>query len=55
MVALDGATLAGSVQEAAMPSTALVARLLGHPADSVHSAGVAELELFGERVLPRVR
>ena len=55
VVALDGRTLAGAVQEAALPETALLGRLLGHPADSVHCDGVALRELFGEhrRRIPR--
>jgi len=55
VVALDGPTLAGAVQEAALPEPALLGRLLGHPADSVHCEGAALRELFGEhrRRIPR--
>ena len=55
VVALDTATIACAVAECAVPERALVARLLGHPADSVHSAGSAENELFGahRRRVPR--
>ncbi len=55
VVALDAATIAFAVQDTVLPAAALVARLLGNPADSVHSAGVAETELFGEhrRRVPR--
>ena len=55
VVALDRATIAGAVEECAVPESALLARLLGHPADSVHSAGSAEHDLFGEhrRRIPR--
>ncbi|MDQ1348125.1 MAG: pyruvate-ferredoxin/flavodoxin oxidoreductase [Acidobacteriota bacterium] len=55
VVALDGPTLAFAVQAAGLPSVALLGRLLGRPADSVHSEGVAERELFGEhrRRIPR--
>ncbi len=55
VVALDGPTLAFSVQVAALPEPVLCARLLGRPADSVHSAGIAERDLFGEhrRRIPR--
>ena len=55
VVALDGPTIAFAVQEAALPEPALLGRLLGRPADSVHSASVAQSELFGEhrRRIPR--
>ncbi len=55
VVALDGATVAFAVQDAALPSEGQVARLLGRPADSVHCTGVAQHELFGEhrRRVPR--
>jgi ferredoxin len=55
VVALDGPTLAGAVQEAALPEIALLGRLLGHPADNVHCDGAALRELFGEhrRRIPR--
>jgi len=55
VVALDAATIACAVQDAALPGEELVARLLGRPADSVHSSGTAERELFGEhrRRVPR--
>jgi ferredoxin/pyruvate/2-oxoacid:ferredoxin oxidoreductase alpha subunit len=55
VVALDGPTLAFAVQDAALPAPALLGRLLGRPADSVHSEGVALRELFGEhrRRIPR--
>ena len=55
VVALDGPTLAFAVQAAGLPSVALLGRLLGRPADSVHSDSVAERELFGEhrRRIPR--
>ncbi len=55
VVALDGPTLAFSVQNAALPTPELLDRLLGRPADSVHAADVAERELFGEhrRRIPR--
>lgn len=55
VVALDGPTIAGAVQEAALPDAALLGRLLGHPADSIHCDGAAERELFGEhrRRVPR--
>ncbi|MEO8195326.1 MAG: 4Fe-4S binding protein [Thermoanaerobaculia bacterium] len=55
VVALDRETIAFAVEECGLPESALVGRLLGHPADSVHSSGSAENELFGEhrRRVPR--
>lgn len=55
VVALDSVTVAFAVQDAALPAEGQVVRLLGRPADSVHSAGVAQGELFGEhrRRVPR--
>ncbi len=55
VVALDRQTIAHAAAECAVPESALVVRLLGHPADSVHTSGSAENELFGEhrRRIPR--
>ncbi len=55
VVALDGPTIAFAVQVAALPEPTGLARLLGQPADSVHTSGVAERDLFGDhrRRIPR--
>jgi pyruvate/2-oxoacid:ferredoxin oxidoreductase alpha subunit/ferredoxin len=55
VVALDGPTIAFALQVAALPEASLLERLLGRPADSVHTSGVAEHDLFGDhrRRIPR--